>query len=73
MRKMVTGHEGPWSVGDSPCWPARWRMLYNGRAISNDTFEFFRERKDAETEAALRNARWANDRNLAELAATSGD
>lgn len=65
---MVTGQQGPWSVGDSPCWPARWRMLYAGRALNNWPTEFFRDRADAEVEAKVRNARWANDRNLAELA-----
>jgi hypothetical protein len=47
----------PWSVGDSPCWPARWRMLWNGKAISNATSDFFRNKEDAEAEADRRNAR----------------
>ena len=45
-----------WSVGDSPCWPARWRILYGGRALDNATSEFFRDRGAAEREAARRNA-----------------
>lgn len=66
---MVNGHDGPWSVGDSPCWPARWRLLWHGQAASNSTSEFFRTPEGAENEAARRNARWANEYNLAELAA----
>lgn len=48
--------DGSWSVGDSPCWPARWRMLWNGRPVSNATSDFFRDKSAAQGEASRRNA-----------------
>ena len=48
----------PYRVFDTPCFPARWKV---GRFAEDDngTGNYFRDRRDAENEAARRNERRA--------------
>lgn len=44
-----------WTVENSPCYPARWRLVHSHWGPSNDICDFYQDRSAALREAERRN------------------